>query len=189
MWGGWALAIASLGCASTAPRIYVNPQADLSLYQKVAVLPFSSLTSQPLAGERVTRVFVTELIIADRFRVVEPPEIRGVLRELDAQPGPDGSYDAEKLRQAAGKVEATGVIRGDVTDYQIQRVGPDEYPVLSFTVEMIDVATGNVVWRASITKRGNPHVPVFGGSSSSTLGRLTQEACVEVIDGLRGKAL
>jgi len=183
-----ASAVVVLGCSSVAPRYYVNPQADMTLYKKVAVLPFNNLSGQPLASDRVTRAFVTELIISDRFRVVEPGEFRNVLRDAGADLAPDGTFDPEKLKQAAARVEVTGVIRGAVTDYQVQRSRQDEFPVLSFDVEMLDVASGNVVWRASITRRGNPRIPLVGGSSTRTLGRLTQEACVEIVDGLRRKA-
>jgi hypothetical protein len=194
-WGPWraaviaALPFATLGCSSAAaPRYYVNPQADMTLYQKVAVLPFQNLSPQPLAGERVTRVFVTELIIADRYKVVEPAEFRAVLKDLDAQPSGDGAYEPAKLKEAAGRVGATGIIRGAVTDYQVQRNGQDEFAVLSFDAELLDVETLNVVWRGSITRRGSNRFPIVGGSSGRTLGSLTQEACVELVDGLRKQA-
>jgi len=183
-----ALPLLAWGCASTAPRYFVNPQADMTLYRKVAVLPFHNLSPQGLAGERVTRVFVTELIIADRYRVVEPAEFRAVLKEMDAQPSGDGAYDPAKLKEAAGKVGATGIVQGAVSDYEVQRSGQDEFAVLSFDAEMIDVETGNVVWRGSITRRGKSRFPIFGGSSANTLGRLTQDACVELVDGLRKRA-
>jgi hypothetical protein len=166
----------------------VNPQADMTLYQKVAVLPFTNLSPQPLAGERVTRIFVTELIIADRYKVVEPAEFRAVLKDMDAQPTADGSYEADKLKAAAGKVGATGVIRGAVTDYQVQRNGQDEFAVLSFDAELMDVESGNVVWRGSITRRGKSRFPIIGGTSASTLGSLTQDACVELVAGLKKRA-
>ena len=181
--------IATLGCASAAaPRFYVNPQADMALYQKVAVLPFHSLSTQPMAGERVTRVFVTELIIADRYRIVEPAEFRAVLRDMDVQPTPDGAWDPDKLKAAAVRVGATGIVRGVVTEYQVQRSGQEEFATLSFDAELIDVETGNVVWRGSITRRGSSRFPIFGGSSNRTLGSLTQDACVELVDGLRRRA-
>lgn len=181
-------ALSALGCASLAPRYYVNPQADMSLYKRVAVLPFGNLSTQGLAGERVTRAFVTELVIADRFRVVEPGELRAALHALDADPSPDGTVDPDKLREAAGKLDVAGVIRGSVTDYEVQRRGQDEFPVVSFDVEMLDVATGNIVWRAAITRRGNSRFPILGGSSPLTLGSLTQSACSELVAGLRRKA-
>ena len=176
------------GCASVAPRLYVNPQADMAYYRRVVVLPFANLSQQNLAGERVTRAFITELIIADRFRVIEPADFYTVLARIGGEPGGDGTYDPEKLRQAAAQVEATGLIRGAVTEYQMQRFGQNELPVLGFDVELLDAATGNVVWRASIARRGSGRVPVIGGGGTRTLGRLTQETCAELVAELRKKA-
>ena len=179
---------AVLGCASAPPRLYVNPQADMAFYRKVVVLPFGNLSQQVLAGERVTRAFITELIIADRFKVVEPADFYRVLVKIGGEPGVDGTYDPDKLRQAAAEVEATGVIRGAVTEYQMLRVGQNEFPVVGFDVEMIDAATGNVVWRTSISRRGGGRVPVIGGSGNRTVGRLTQEVCTALVADLQKKA-
>ena len=187
--GGLASVLAIvLGCASAPARLYVNPQADMTFYRKVVVLPFGNLSQQVLAGERLTRAFITELIITDRFKVVEPSDFYRVLERIGGEPGVDGTYDPDKLRQAAAEVEATGLIRGTVTEYQMLRVGQNEFPVVGFDVEMIDAATGNVVWRTSISRRGGSRVPVIGGAGHSTLGRLTQEACTALVEDLRKRA-
>ncbi len=166
------------------PRVYVNPQADMNFYRKVAVLPFTNLSQQGFAGERVTRAFITELIIADRYQVVEPGEFRAALERVGGEPNVEGHFDPEKLKEVAAKLEAAGIIRGAVSEYQVQRIGQDDFPVISFDVELLDAATSNVVWRASINRRGRGRVPVIG-SSTRTLGRLTEEACQELVQGLR----
>ena len=70
-----ALALASLlllsGCAAS-PRLFVNPQADMTLYQKIAVVPFTNLSGEGFAAARVTRAFVTELVISNRFQILDP---------------------------------------------------------------------------------------------------------------------
>lgn len=185
----FALGIAVLsvaGCAASV-RFYVNPQADMSYYKKVAVLPFSNLTQQGFAGERVTRAFVTELVIADRFRVVEASDFRAALAQVGVESNIEGGIDPEKLKEAAARVGATGVVRGAVTEYQMQRAGQDEVPVVGFDVELLDAATGNVVWRVSLSRRGHGRLPLVGGGARS-FGRVTQEACEQAVAVLRGKA-
>jgi hypothetical protein len=71
----------------------------------------------------------------------------------------------------------------------MQRSGNSDTPVISFDVELIDVGTGNVVWRASIDRRGKGRLPVVGGGGARTFGRLTQMACEELVDRLRKEAL
>ena len=67
--------------ASCAPaiRLYVNPEADPSFYRKIAVLPFADLSSTSQAGARVTRAFVTELILTDRFEIIQPEDFTSAL--------------------------------------------------------------------------------------------------------------
>jgi TolB-like protein len=184
-----ALAIAGLcGCAAPA-RLYVNPQADMAFYKKVAVLQFANLSGQSFAGERVTRAFITELVIADRFQVVEPADFWLELSRIGGEPDVQGQVDPEKLRQAATKLEANGILRGAVTEYATQHVGQDEIPVVGFDAELLDAATGNVVWRISVTKRGRGHLPMLGGAGGRTFGRVAQDACIEAVRALTGKAL
>lgn len=184
-----ALVLLGIGaCASTSPRLFVNPEADMSYYEKVAVLPFHNFTTGRFAGVRVTRAFITELIITERYQVVEPGEFRSVLERIGGEPNVQGEYDPAKLRQGARQVEATGVIRGAVTDFQLERSGSDQVPVVSFDVEMLDVATGNVVWRISTTRKGKGRFPIFGAGSSRTFGKLTQESCMEIVHKLNREA-
>ncbi|HYJ34498.1 MAG TPA: hypothetical protein VE326_14945 [Candidatus Binatia bacterium] len=175
------------GCAAHG-RFYVNGEADMAFYKKVAVLPFANLTSDRFAGERTTRMFVTELVIADRFQVSDPGELRSVLERTGGLPTYEGTYDPKKLKDAAVEVGANGLIRGAVSEYQM--VGSNSgslRPSIAFDVEMIDVATSKVVWKASITKRGKSRVPILGGGAP-TLSRLTEEACREVVQRIDHQA-
>jgi TolB-like protein len=181
-----ALLVLACSCASGA-RIFVNPDADMSFYKKVAVLPFANLSPDALAAARVTRAFVTELVIVNRFQVVQPEEFAGVLQRMGVSPNPDGTYDAGKLKEAAAKVGVTGILRGAVTEYQVVRGEGADTPILSFDAEMMDANTGTVVWRSAISKRGRGRVPVIG-SGTRSLGRLTQDACAEVVTRLAKEA-
>ncbi len=185
-----AAALAALSCASNGTRVYVNPAADMAFYKKVAVLPFTNMSGDGMAGQRVTRAFVTELIMTDRYQIVEPEEFYFALSKISGLPGPDAGYDMEKLKQAATAAGATGILRGAVTEYQMQRSGGGtEIPVIAFDVELIDVNTGDVAWRSSVTMRGKGRFPIVGGGGVKSLGSLTQRACEELVDQLRKGAL
>jgi TolB-like protein len=182
-----ALASLALSCA-TAIRMYVNPEADLAYYTKIAVLPFGDLSATSLAGPRVTRAFVTELIMANRFVIVQPEEFLGTLHRMGVFQAQDGSYDPEKLKGAATQLGVTGILRGAVSEYQMTMTDAGPIPVVSFDAELIDVGTGSVVWRSSISKRGKGRLSIIG-SGSRSLGRLTQDACVELVARLRKRAI
>ncbi|HEX7076860.1 MAG TPA: hypothetical protein VF363_00385 [Candidatus Eisenbacteria bacterium] len=182
----WLLAASLLalapGCAS-GPRLYVNSEADLAFYKKIAVLPFTNLSAERFAGERVTRGFLVELTMAERYQIVDPAEFLALLDKMGGLPGSNGIYDPAKLKDAATQVGANAVLRGAVTEFRMQRTGNSEIPVVAFDVELIDVATSNVIWRGSIGKRGKGRVPVFGGGQRTYAG-LVESASRELVGRL-----
>ncbi len=180
------LGVASDGTAG--PRLFVNKKADLGYYQRIAIVPFANLTNEPNAGERVTRAFLTELVIAERFQIVEPGEFHGMLDRIGGLPDNQGHADPKKLAEAATAAQATGYIRGAVTEYSIQRNGTDEVPVLTFEAEMVDVATQSTVWRITMSERGRGRFPILGGGSRRSFGVVTQDACRKAVSALRKEA-
>lgn len=180
------LGLAPAGCAH-GPRVYVNPQADPSYYGTIAVLPFVNLTPNAYAGERVTRALVTELVMSGRYKVLEPGPFMAELDKIGGRPDREGIVDPQKLKDAAAAVGATGVLRGGVSEYQTQRAGQEDFPVVTFDVELVDAPTGNVVWRTSVSRRGRGRLPLIGGPGSRSFGELTQDACREVVSALARK--
>jgi len=187
MWMAVLLISGLSGCAS-GPRLYVNPQADMTFYKRVAVLPFGNLSQDRFAGERVSRAFITELVLADRFQVIEPADFASALDKVGGLPGGDGVFDPEKVKLAMTQINATGLIRGSVTEYSTRRSGNQDSPLLSFDVEMVDIASGAIVWRASINRQGKGRFPIIGGGGSSTFSSLIEDACGEVVQRLEREA-
>lgn len=181
-----ALLLAAAGCAS-GPRLYVNSQADLTYYKKIAVIPFRNLTNERFAGERVTRSFMTELVMTEHYEIVDQNEFAAVLDKIGGNPGFEGVYDPTKVKDAASQIQVTGVLRGTVTEYAMQRSGTTDIPILAFDAELIDVATNNVVWRGSVVRRGKGRVPLFGGGER-THGQLIQDATRDLVHRIEREA-
>uniref|UniRef100_A0A832I3U5 Penicillin-binding protein activator LpoB n=1 Tax=Eiseniibacteriota bacterium TaxID=2212470 RepID=A0A832I3U5_UNCEI len=182
---GVALALLA-GCAAGS-RLYVNPQADLTAYRKVALLPFGNLTGDRFAAERVSRALMTELIADGPWQLVEPAEFWATLGAIGGHPGQDGVIAQEKLKEAAARLGVQAVIRGAVTEYQIQRLNGADLPVVGFDVEMVDAPTGHVIWRTAVHTGGRGRVPVVGGQSARSLGVATQRACATLVGRLRDR--
>ena len=106
----------------------------------------------------------------------------GYEKQIVIEPNPD------KLKSVAAQMGVTGVLRGAVTEYQMGRSPAGDIPVIAFDAELMDVGTGNVVWRSAISKRGKGRLSIVG-SGTRSLGRLTQDACVELVARLRKKAI
>lgn len=180
------LLFAAAGCAS-GPRLYVNSEADLTFYKKIAVIPFRNLTNERFAGERITRAFMTELVMTEHYEIVDQNEFAAVLDKIGGNPGFEGVYDPAKVREAAAQIQVTGVLRGTVTEYTMQRSGTSDIPVVAFDAELIDVATNNVVWRGSVVRRGKGRVPLLGGGER-TYGQLVQDATRELVGRIEDEA-
>lgn len=183
-----ALTTALAGCAAS-PRLFVNRQADMTLYKKVVVVPFVNLSGEAYAASRIVRALTTELTIADRFQMVDPSLLLGELEKANVVPDATGQIPIEKLRDAATRLGATAIIRGSVIEYGIHRVGNDEFPVVAFDCEMVDVQTGIVIWRISVNESGKGRLPVLGGTGERTFSRVTEDACRRAVAVLRAKVL
>lgn len=181
-----AALLVAAGCAS-GPRLYVNSQADLTFYKKIAVVPFRNLTNERFAGERVTRAFLTELVMTEHYEIVDQNEFAAVLDKIGGNPGFEGIYDPVKVKDAATQIQVTGVLRGTVTEYTMQRNGTSDIPVVSFDAELIDVATSNVVWRGSVVRRGKGRFPLLGGGER-TYGQLVQDATRSLVRQIEREA-
>lgn len=183
----WA-ALALAGCAA-GTKLYVNPQADLSAYTKVALMPFGNLTSDRFASERVSRALMTELIGTGHYQLVEPAEFWSTLVAVGGEPGSDGVIKPEKLKEAAEKLGVQALIRGAVSEYQVQRLNGADVPVVGFDVEMIDAPSGAIVWRTAVQSTGRGRIPLLGGPGARSLGVVTRNACAEVVAQLKGRVL
>jgi TolB-like protein len=181
------LAVTLLAGCAAGPRLYVNTQADLTYYKKIAVLPFRNLTNERFAGERVTRAFLTELVMTEHYEIVDQNEFAAVLDKIGGNPGFEGIYDPAKVKEAASQIQATGILRGSVSEYSVQRSGTSETPVVAFDAELIDVATNNVVWRGSVVRRGKNRVPIFGGGQR-THAQLIQDATHDLVGRIEREA-
>jgi TolB-like protein len=171
-----------LGCAG-GPRIYLNPEADMSFYQKVGVVPFTNLTADRFAGEKMTSTFVTELLITEKFDVIERGEFDHVVQQVRSSTGgsPSTELTADQLRAIGEQAGVNGIIEGAVREYEMIRLGQGTYPLISFSVKLVDAPTGRVVWESGYTVRGGPKLPIIGLGETHTLSRLAQKVCRKVV--------
>ena len=167
----------------------MNRDADMTMYRKVAIAPFTNLSGEAFASNRVVRAFTTELIISKRLSVVDPSMYQAELERLNAQMDSQGAIDITKLRESLRQAEATAVIRGAVSEYGMRRNGTEEFPVVSFDAEMVDVQTGIVIWRDLRDRVGKGRLPDRRWRGERTFSRVTEHACCRAVDLLKAKVL
>jgi len=153
-----AAALASCGllsaaCAS-APHgaVYVHPNADFSMYRRVAVLPLANLTTDRFAGERVREIICTELSMLRLFDTVDVGEVNRVMRVHDLA---DASAIGPEMIAALGSdLDVQGLLFGSVLEYRAQQTGSVTSPEVGLSLRLVDVETGMVVWSVGDARKG-----------------------------------
>lgn len=168
------------GCAS-GPTRFVHPLADIPYYQRVAIVPFTTLSQTGAAGAKVSNIFYNEALVTGFAEILEPGQLRSVVKQLRGNAKATTPWSSADLARLGEEANVQGVFMGTVRDYEMARVGRESFPLISLEIRLVDTATGNVVWSASQTRRGGPAMPIFGWGEIHTLGDLTTAVCRDIL--------
>jgi curli biogenesis system outer membrane secretion channel CsgG len=174
-----ALFLLLLSCGG--PRIFVNPEADLLYYKKIGVLPFKDISGSREAGEKVSLIFYTELMLQGKFDIVDPGELRKRLREISETQNIPEDLGLAEIKKLGNLTGAQGIIEGVVVEYTTIRSGGESYPLITLNVRLIDTQYGKVVWEITHTKSGRSKIPILGIGGTATLPELTRKVCHDVV--------
>lgn len=156
------------------PILYVHPSANFSLVKRVAILSFDNLTDERTAGEIVHDIFVTQLLSKGLFGVVEQGEVMRVIREKGLNPSK--GLSANEARVLGRALNVQGIILGTVEVYEPSKRGGNlSYPVVAFSVRMVEVEKGEVIWKAGHSRDGLTLLYRLFGLSSKEISTVTQE--------------
>ena len=167
------------GCAGSAR--FLDPQADLGYYERVAILPFSSLTADRVAGDKVASVFFTELLQSHVAAAVDPGQLAAAMVQARGGTPATTPWSAAELAKLAESVKAQGMFEGVVREYSLERSGRDSFPLVSLELRLVDAASGRVIWTWSDTRRGGPAFPLWPWRETRTLGELTADMCRDAL--------
>jgi len=136
-----------LACAHVTPykmtNYFMNDAALGALRaQRVAVLPFSGVTSR--AGTEMADEFNVQLGKIKIFDLVERQKVQDLFKEQDFDPKRLDPETAVKIGKMLG---AHGVVMGNVTNYGEGKVGA--------SVKLVSVETGTQIWQASDVLNGD----------------------------------
>jgi hypothetical protein len=145
--------VVEAGCASSSTTTkYVHPNMDLGAVKRVAVLPFETVVPDRTAGEKVQKIFLTELLALDVFEVVEPGQVAKVLKaeRIDSVE----ALAPADLKKIAGTLKAQGLFMGTVVDFTETRTGATPSPEVTVQLRLVEAESGVTVWSASRTRSG-----------------------------------
>lgn len=176
-----ALALAAAAGCSTSGSRYHDPNMDFGSVRAVAVMPFANLTRENAAAERVRDVFSTMLLGTGAMTVVPAGEVQHAIasQSLTAPTAPS----AEQVTKLGRILKVDAIITGTVREYGEVRSGSTAGNAISISVQMLETASGKLVWSASSTKGGVSMADRLLGSAGTPMNQVTEEA----VDDLIGK--
>jgi hypothetical protein len=161
---------------------YHDPDVDFALLRTIAVMPFSNLTNDKLAGERVRSTFMNSLFSTGALYVIPAGEVaRGISRAGIENPW---ALSGEEVSKLAAIVGADSVITGVVTEYGEVRSGAVTSNVISVNMQMIEKESRKVIWSASTTKGGISIWDRLFGGGGEPMEDVTQAAVDDIIKKL-----
>jgi len=182
----WRIQLCSIfivlaGCAGTG-NVYRNPNMDFGAIQSIAVLPFSNLTRDNLAADRVRDVFINKLLSTGAVYVLPVGEVAKGIATVDIQnpffPSP------EEIVKLGPIIKAQAVITGVVKEYGEVRSGTTTANLISLSLQMIETQTGKIVWTASTTKGGVSIWDRLFGGGGQPMNDITEKAVNDLINKL-----
>ncbi|MBF0436382.1 MAG: hypothetical protein HQL77_13535 [Magnetococcales bacterium] len=174
----WAMAILS-GCAAMGvTRSYIHQEMQIPGPMTVAVLPFENLSNNPTAGLSVAQLFATELMTSGRFCLLEESDMRRQLASLKVDV--DHLAEGSIARDVGRELLVDAVLTGSVSEFSYQH-GLREEPAVGFTMQLLRVGDGVVLWRASQSLMGS------GFTSRESIFYTAQQAVHATVAGLSGK--
>lgn len=165
-----------MGCHATTTK-YIHPNMDLAALKTVAVLPFENLTQERTSGDKVQKVFLTELLSLEIFEVVEPGAVTKVLRAERAEAVETlGPADLKRIGEA---LKADALFMGSVVDFADNRMGSTPAPEVTIQLRLVETQSGVTVWSASRTRSGASASARLFGVGGESLTRAAQEVIRE----------
>jgi curli biogenesis system outer membrane secretion channel CsgG len=151
---------------STDANIYVSPKS-VSI-SKVALLPFRAPTE--LIGASVSDLFVTEMLRAGRYELVERSQMSKVLGETELSLA--GLSNAKAI-EAGKMMGAEGVIVGTVDEYTKVAQRGKTYPVVGVSARLIDCQSGKIIWSVDVAKRSRDKYDTLPGHARKVIHEMT----------------
>ena len=173
------------GCGGTTVR-YMNPSANFSYVNKVAVLPFSNFSEDKYAAEKVRNALTVELMSRHAFDVLEHGEVSKVfnfLREGSIEDARIVQVDKETMKLLGAKLGVQAIIMGSVNEYSAKG-GGFANNVVSISVKMLDAESGTILWQANTSEVGSGTLRKMFGMEQVDMSILTNRVVKKILNTL-----
>lgn len=177
------LALVLLMACGPKPQVYFKEQVSFRPSKTIAILPFNNYSGQEDAGKQVSNMFLVELLKKPYFELIEPGEIDKVMREERIRSSEQIDFATAKIFKE--KLKADYILIGAVNEYSYLTKSIREIPLVSFSVRLLDTESGQIIWAASHSRKGDDVELIFGWRLVKSLSKLAQISVSQVAEQIR----
>lgn len=138
------------GCGGMGATKFVHPDFDFAFVEKIAVVPFENLATDPAAGAQATRYFTSSLLATEAFEVVEPGEVARVLENFGVVR--TSQLTTEQVITLGQELGVQAVFLGSLSEATSMRSGATTVSVVTVVCRLLETETGATVWSATNTE-------------------------------------
>ncbi len=168
---------AMTGCGGTTNEVITSPKIEQYRIVRIAVLPFivtpktlgqgrgyAEPAPPPVAAEKLAELFYLKLNAREGIVVVPPRNVRGAMPALLA-----AAVSRAQLRELGKRLDVGAVLEGTVEVYKERRgsvIGldrPEDAAEVGFTVRLVSVKDGELLWTGDYYERQRPMIEDIAG--------------------------
>lgn len=155
------------GCAQPGHH-FTDPAIGLGYVKKIAILPLENFTQNKGIEARTWELLTTQILAAGLYDVVEKGELFRFLRD-EIRGNEKELIDQRIAKRMAREFNIDAYVAGSIDEFTEVRNGSYSYPVIAVSLRMVDVKTGNILWKASHNASGYSSVGrLFGLAAEDT---------------------
>jgi hypothetical protein len=163
------------------PTSYLSPRFPSGDAERIAILPLTNQSGNKEAGRIVMRLLAVRLSGKGRFHVVEG----GDLRESMIEEGVRLFGDIELGRlKGIGKALGTNLFLGGAIYKYSEGLGAGSQasPEVEFLLSIINAETGEILWTAHHTRKGEEYLTIFHFGLMRSPIALSDQVLEEMLD-------
>lgn len=162
------------GCGSGS-SVFVHPDYNFSYLERVAVVPFENLSSDQGAAARATRLFISDLLAAKAFDIVEPGEVSQALQKYGTVR--TAELTGDQIRELGKTLSVQALIFGSLGESAGSR-SPSDAGVVTLVVRTVETEKGVTIWSGTSTAGGRGFWASLFGTSGPSESEVLRR-CVE----------
>ena len=177
-----AILLIAGGCSGMGSTVFVHRDYNFNFVEKVAVVPFENLSNDQGASARITHLFITELLAADAFDIVEPGEVLVAISKLSLTR--TDMLSQEQAKQLGKELGVQGLILGAVNESSGLRSAGNNETVVTLDVRMVETESAQTVWSATQTEGSKGFFSSLFGTSDKSQSEVARKCVRKVIKTL-----